>query len=57
MEYTLRAGIMDDKGTLDADLVVDTSNIKLKGLSPVPFVKSPVSYLPIPPPSLVSTVY
>lgn len=50
LKYASRAGITDETGSLDPDLTTDLPNIKLDESSPVPIVKSPISYLPIPPP-------
>jgi len=50
VEYASRAGITDEEGVLDPDLAADTPDVESTRSSPVPFVKSPISYLPIPPP-------
>lgn len=50
IEYALHAGITDEKGTLDPDLAEEAPDVESEESSPVPFVKSPISYLPIPPP-------
>jgi len=50
VEYASHAGITDEQGMLDPDLATDTPNIDLSRSSPIPVVKSPISYIPIPPP-------
>lgn len=50
VEYASRAGITDEQGELNADLVTHAPDVGPDKSSPVPFVKSPVSHLPIPPP-------
>ena len=50
VEYASRAGITDEKGTLDPDLITEIPDTEPAESSPVPFVKSPVSHLPIPSP-------
>ena len=50
VEYASRAGITDEQGGLDPDLAAEVPDIGLDKSSPVPFVKCPISYLPIPPP-------
>ena len=50
IDYALRAGITDDKGTLSPDLTPEAPDVEPEKSSSVPFVKSPISYLPIPPP-------
>ena len=50
VDYALCAGITDKKGALSPDLAPEAPDVKLEKLSSVPSVKSPISYLPIPPP-------
>jgi len=50
VEYASRAGITDEQGELNPDLAVHIPDIGPHKSSPVPFVKSPISYLPVPPP-------
>jgi len=48
VNYASRAGITDEKGVLDPDLAIEIPP-ELDESSPVPSVKSPTSYLPVPP--------
>lgn len=50
VHYASCAGITDEKGALDADLTAEVLNNEPDGSPPIPSVKSPISYLPVPPP-------
>ena len=50
VEYASHAGITDNKGELVPDLAAQAPDVEPQKSSPVPFVKSPISHLPIPPP-------
>ena len=50
IEYASCAGITDKQGTLNPDLAAEIPDIESDRSAAVPVVKSPISYLPIPPP-------
>jgi hypothetical protein len=50
VEYASRAGITNEKGVLNPDLATEAPDTESDGSSPVPPVKSPILYLPVPPP-------
>lgn len=50
VDYASRAGITDEKGALDPDLTAEAPSAELDEPCPIPSVKSPISYLPVPPP-------
>ena len=50
IEYASRAGITDKQGELDPDLATEIPSVESDKSSAVPFVKSPISHLQIPPP-------